>query len=72
MNTNRESTTTNSEMYADADEATRNTELQVNSEIEDQSGQVEYNEDAKFVSELGWLTAASVTIASVAMSIGAS
>ena len=59
-------------MYADADEATRNTELQVNSEIEDQSGQVEDNEDAKFVSELGWLTAASVTIASVAMSIGAS
>ena len=72
MNTNRESTTTHSEMYADDDEATRNTELQGNAEIEDQSGQVEDNEDAKFVSELGWLTAASVTIASVAMSIGAS
>ncbi len=30
------------------------------------------NEDAKFVSELAWLTAASVTIASIATSIGLS
>lgn len=30
------------------------------------------NEDAKFVSELAWLAAASVTIASVATSIGLS
>lgn len=32
----------------------------------------EDKEDIKFVSELGWLTAASVTIASVAQSIGIS
>lgn len=30
------------------------------------------NEDVKFVSELGWLAAAAVTIASVAASIGVS
>ncbi len=30
------------------------------------------NEDAKFVSEFAWLTAASVTIASIATSIGLS
>ena len=71
MNTNRESKM-QSAMNAGADEPKQNNGFQAKEEFEDQREPAENKEDIKFVSELGWLTAASITIASVAQSIGIS
>lgn len=59
-------------MIIGADEPTLSNGFQAQAKYEDQHEPDEDKEDVKFVSELGWLAAASITIASVAQAIGIS